>query len=526
VADYDYVIVGAGSAGCVLANRLSTDPSRRVLLLEAGGSNKATEVKVPAAFSKLFRTERDWDHNAEPDPNLKGRALYIPRGKMLGGSSSMNAMIYIRGRRYDFDTWETMGAKGWSYDEILPYFKRSENNQAIQDHYHGVGGELNVSDPRDPNPLTAMFIDAAVAAGYERNPDFNGAYQEGFGYYQVTQKRGSRHSTADAFLEPAKKRPNLTVHTHALALRIVFDGNRAVGVDYRHDGNTAHARAAAEVVVAAGAINSPQLLMLSGVGPADHLREHGIPVVVHSPHVGGNLQDHPVILQIWESKLPISLHIAEKPKQLLKYLAFRKGMLTSNVGEGGGFVHTRPGLPAADIQFHFGPAYYAEHGFETHDDHAFSIGPTLVSPEARGTIRLRSADPATKPAITGNYLAARSDMEALVEGIKIGREIVNTGAFDQARGREIYPGNDYETDAELEEFVRQKVELLYHPSGTCAMGKADSAVVDPELRVYGTEALRVVDASVMPIVTGGNTNAPTIMIAEKAAESIVAGSGG
>jgi len=523
VAEYDYVIVGAGSAGCVLANRLSADPSRRVLLLEAGGSDKKMEVKVPAAFSKLFRTEHDWDHNAEPDPNLKGRSLYIPRGKMLGGSSSMNAMIYIRGRRYDYDTWERMGAKGWSYDEVLPYFRRSEHNETIQDEYHGVAGELNVSDLRDPNPLTTMFIDAGVAAGFERNPDFNGAYQDGFGYFQVTQKRGARHSTATAFLRPAAGRPNLTVETRAFTTRILFDGNRAIGVEYRRNDRSMEAHATAEVIVAAGAINSPQLLLLSGVGPADELRGHGIPVVVNAPQVGANLQDHPAILQIWESKLKVSMHLAEKPKQLLKYLALRKGMLTSNVAEAGGFVHTRPGLPAADIQFHFGPAYYADHGFETHDGHAFTLGPVLVSPESRGTIRLRSANPDDKPEITGNYLAAQSDMDAMVEGLKIGREIAAAGPFDEARGREIYPGSDFTTDAELEEFVRQKVALLYHPSGTCAMGKADSAVVDPELRVYGTEGLRVVDASVMPIVTGGNTNAPTIMIAEKASQTIVAG---
>jgi choline dehydrogenase len=477
------------------------------------------EVIIPAAFPKQFRTKIDWDHNSEPEPNLKGRSLYLPRGKMLGGSSSMNAMIYIRGRRSDYDGWRDAGCDGWGYDDVLPYFKRSEHNERIRNDYHGVGGEMNVADQRHTHDYTLAFVEAAVRIGLKRNPDFNGAEQDGVGTYQVTQKHGMRHSTARAFLRPAMRRKNLTVETGAMVHRIVLDGNRAVGVEYGKDNVVHRAEAAAEVVLAAGAFGSPQLLMLSGIGPADHLRSHGITVVVDSPQVGRNLQDHPVVAMVWKAKRGPSLDAAEKLQYLLHYAAFRRGMLSSNVGEGGAFVRTRADLPAADIQYHFGPAYFVEHGFEDYHGDAFTIGPTLVTVKSRGRVELRSADPDDKPMVHGNYLDDPEDVASLVAGMELGREIARATPFDGLRGEEIYPGPEYSTPAELEEFARQRAELLYHPVATCAMGPGD-AVCDPALRVRGVEGLRVADASVMPTVPGGNTNAPTIMIAEKAADLI------
>ena len=514
---YDYVVIGAGSAGCVLANRLSALPDRSVLLLEAGGSHRHMNTHIPAAFPKLFKTKRDWDYMTEPETSLKGRSVYIPRGKMLGGSSSMNAMIYIRGRREDYDGWAAAGCKGWSFDDILPYFRRSEDNARIRDEYHGIGGELHVDDLRSPNPLSRAFVDACVQWGMPANDDFNGASQSGAGFYQVTQRRGARWSAAHAFLRPVRKRPNLTAETGAHATRLIVESDRVTGVAYVVGGERRVAHAEREVVVAAGAINSPQLLMLSGIGPADHLRDVGIDPVADLP-VGDNLQDHPVVMMVYECPAPVSLADAEKPKALLEYLAFRRGMLSSNIGESGCFVKTRSDRDAADVQFHFGPAFFVEHGFQTYDGHAFSMGPTLVSVESRGTVRLASANPFDKMRITGNYLTADADMQAMVAGVRLGREIAHQRAFDDFRGREIYPGPDYQTDAEVEEYIRQVAELLYHPVGTCAMGPQGSAVVDPELRVNGIEGLRVADASVMPVIPGGNTNAPTIMIAERAAD--------
>jgi len=517
---YDYVIVGAGSAGCVLANRLSAAPDRRVLLLEAGGSHRHLNSHIPAAFPKLFKTGRDWDYATEPAPSVADRSLYMPRGKMLGGSSSMNAMIYIRGRRNDFDGWAAAGCPGWSYDEVLPYFRRSEDNTRIHDEYHGVGGELHVTDQRSPNPMSLAFVDACVSWGVKRNDDFNGASQEGTGLYQVTQRRGARWSTARAFLAPVRSRKNLVVETGANATGILVENGRATGVTYAVGTQRRTARATGEVVIAAGALGSPHLLMLSGIGPADDLRNHGIEPMVDLP-VGDNLQDHPVAMVVYDCPAPVSLALAERPRALLEYLALRRGMLSSNIAESGCFIHTRDGLDAADIQFHFGPAYFVEHGFRTYDGHAFSMGPTLVSPESRGKVRLASADPFAKVRIDGNHLTAGADVAALVAGVRIARELAAQPAFGPFRGPEIFPGLGLTSDAELEGYVREVVELLYHPVGTCAMGAPGAAVVDPELRVNGVEGLRVVDASVMPVIVGGNTNAPTIMIAERAADLLL-----
>ncbi|MEM9489636.1 MAG: GMC family oxidoreductase N-terminal domain-containing protein [Myxococcota bacterium] len=515
---HDFIIVGAGSAGCALAHRLSSDRQTSVLVLEAGGSERTPDVIIPAAFSKLFRSERDWNYSSDPEPHLDRRSLYIPRGKMLGGCSSMNAMIYIRGRRHDYDHWKEQGCDGWGYDQVLPLFKRSEDNERGADAFHGVGGPLRVSNARDPRPLSAVFIEGAAAAGIARNQDFNGPSQDGAGYYQVTQHRGRRWSTASAFLRPAMRRRNLTVLTRAMAARVVLDSGRAVGVQYVK-GNQVHiARARREVILASGAIGSPQLLMLSGIGPADHLRAVGVPVAVDLPAVGDNLQDHPYVSQVWESKRGDTLADAESPRNVLAFLTARRGPLTSNVAESGAFVHSKPGLPAADIQYHFVPGYFVDHGFDQHPGHTFTMGTTLIAPESRGRLRLRSADPWARPSIVGNHLSTQSDMDAMIRGIEIGRSIAATRPFEPFRGAELFPGPGVKSRSELEAFVRRATELLYHPSGTCRMGADEGSVVDPQLRVRGVDNLRVADASIMPVVIGGNTNAPSIMIGERAGD--------
>ena len=515
---HDFVIVGAGSAGCVLARRLSDDPKTTVLLLEAGGPATQKEFAIPAAFSKLFRSPHDWAFYTEPQPHLANRKLYWPRGKVLGGSSSINAMIYIRGHRQDFGHWRSLGNAGWSFADVLPYFKKSENQTRIASEYHGQGGPVCVSDLRTVNPLSRAFVEAAAELGFPLNPDFNGAQQEGFGLYQVTQQRGKRCSAADAFLEPARHRSNLTIHTGAHATRILFDERRAVAVDYLRDGKPEEARAAREILVCCGSVQSPQLLMLSGIGPADHLRSLDIPLVADLPGVGQNLQDHLFLAVSYRCKKPITLDKAETLANFLKYLVLKKGPLTSNVSESGGFVAITPGAPAPDLQFHFGPVYYLNHGFDRPEGHGFSIGPTLLRPKSRGRITLDSADPLAPPAIQPNYLSEESDVCVLVQGIHLARRLAQTKAFSFFCGGEYCPGKDIQTEEALADYVRKSAETVYHPVGTCKMGNDAMAVVDDQLRVHGVQGLRVVDASIMPTLIGGNTNATTIMIAEKAAD--------
>jgi choline dehydrogenase len=517
---YDFIIVGAGSAGCVLANRLTEDPATRVLLLEAGGSNARNEVRIPAAFAKLFKGPCDWGYETDPEPNLDGRRLFWPRGKMLGGSSSMNAMIYIRGNPADYDAWRDEGNDGWDYASVLPYFKRSANQERGASEHHATGGPLNVADLRYVHPVTRAFLDAAAESGVAPNDDFNGARQEGSGLYQVTQKRGRRHSTAEAYLDGARRRPNLTIETGAHATRVLFDGRRATGVAYRRDGHAVEARASREVLLSGGAINSPQLLMLSGVGPAGHLSDHGIPVVADVPGVGENLQDHLLSILAYECTRPVTLASAERLTNVARYLVLRAGPLTSNVGEAGAFVRVRDESPAPDIQLIFGPAFYLQHGFIKREGHGFSVGSILLKPESRGRVSLRSPDAFEAPAINANYLASERDLRTLVEGVKLCRRIADAPALAGYRGAEVWPGEDARDDAALEAFVRRSSETLYHPVGTCKMGTGDEAVVDAQLRVRGVAGLRVVDASVMPAIVRGNTNAPTIMIAEKAADLI------
>jgi choline dehydrogenase-like flavoprotein len=518
---HDYVIVGAGSAGCVLANRLSEDPSVRVLLIEAGKRDRHPNIKIPAAFAKQFRTKLDWDLATEPEPDCDNRSLYIPRGKGLGGSSSMNAMLYVRGNPLDYDGWAAAGASGWGWDEVRPYFLRAEDNQRGASEHHAVGGPLRVEDERSPRPLTGRFLAACEEAGIPRIDDYNGPEQDGASLVQVTQRGGRRWSAADAYLRPALKRPNLEVVTGALVSGLEISDGAATGVRYsRRRGGEQVARAEREVILAAGAIGSPQLLQLSGVGPADQLRQLGVPVVHDLPGVGENLQDHPYVACVWDVPGGGSLADAEKPKALLEYLLRRSGPLSSSVAEAFAFVRSRPGLPAPDLQFHFAPAYFVDNGFEEYDGHAITMGPVLVNPRARGWVRLRSADPAAKPRILTNSLSDEEDLAALVAGVRLSRQIAAAGPCAEVIGRELFPGGEVDTDEAIAADVRRRTELLYHPVGTCRMGTDSDAVVSPELRVHGLERLRVVDASVMPTITSGNTNAPTIMIAEKAADLI------
>jgi choline dehydrogenase len=520
---YDYIIVGAGSAGCVLAARLTEDLRTRVLLLEAGGAGGAKEIRIPAAFSKLFKTGVDWNYATEPEPHLHNRRLYWPRGKVVGGSSAINAMIYIRGNRADYDSWRELGNVGWGFAEVLPYFKKSENQERGASEFHGVGGPVNVADPRYVNPLTRAFLAAAEEIGIARNSDFNGAEQDGAALYQVTQKNGARWSAADGYLQPARERSNLTVLTGAHATRVLIEGKRAVGVAFLRGGVAEEARADREVILAGGTVNSPQLLMLSGIGPASELQGAGISPMHDLPGVGKNLQDHPMVSVGYLCTQKISLDGAETLGNFLRWLVWKNGPLASNVAEAGLFLRTRVGLAAPDLQLLFGPAYYRGHGLVRRKEHCFGFGPTLITPESRGTISLRSTNPRDAPAIRANYLSTDADLRTMIAGVRLARRLAHAKSFDQFRGEELHPGAAMTSDAEIAEFLRNELETLYHPVGTCKMGVDGLAVVDAQLRVRGIEGLRVVDASIMPRVPAGNTNAPVIMIAEKAAEMIRAG---
>ena len=517
---FDYVIVGAGSAGCVLASRLSQDPGVTVALIEAGGSDRTLNVRIPAAFPKLLRSSRDWDYTSDPEPGLMGRRLYIPRGKMLGGSSSMNAQLFVRGNAADYDGWAKAGADGWSYDEVLPYFKRLEDFGRGGEELRGTGGPLHVNDLRSVNPLVHRLVAASQEAGLPFNPDYNGPQQEGVGYFQVTQRNGSRWSAADAWLRPALRRKNLTLLQERQVLGVTTERGRATGVWATAGNGREHVRANREVILSAGAIGSPQLLMLSGIGPADHLTGLGIEVVVDNPNVGDHLQDHPFLLMNWETSAKGTLAEAESPRQLLDYLVRGRGMLTSTVAEATAFLRSSLQLPAPDLQFHYGAAYFHNHGFDTHPKPAFAIAPTLIAPQSEGRLTLCSADPTHKPRIVGNHLTQQADVEAMVIGVERAREIVAQASLAGAAGRELHPGPAASTREGIIAALRRETELIYHPTSTARIGPPAEGVVDPELRVHGVTGLRVVDASVFPRVTRGNTNAPTYMVAEKASDLI------
>jgi choline dehydrogenase len=518
---HDFVIVGAGSAGCVLANRLSEDPSVSVLVLEAGGRDRSPNIKIPAAFAKQFHTKLDWDYATEPEPHVDSRSLYVPRGKSVGGSSSMNAMLYVRGRPLDYDAWEAQGARGWGFTDVLPYFIKSEDNARGSSEFHGAGGPLHISEQRSPRPMDRRFLAASAAAGIPQISDYNGPEQDGASMFQVTQLGGSRFSAADAFLRPVLSRPNLELRTRATVLGIELDGTRAVGVRLRKGRRSGELVRAGEVVLSAGAINSPQLLLLSGIGPAEELAAAGVSVRHELYGVGRNLQDHPFVTMIWEVSDARTLYGADRPKPLAEWLLRKTGPLTSTVAEVVGFTRTRGGLPAADIQFHMGAAYYEDHGAETFDGHCAVIAPVLVSPAARGQVWLRSADPTAKPRILTNALSQPDDVESMVAGMRLAREIAEQPPLREIVLNELRPGPGVGAREDLEADLRQRLMLIYHPVGTARMSDThEHAVVDSELRVHGLEGLRVIDASVMPVIPGGNTNAPTIMIAERGADLI------
>jgi choline dehydrogenase len=522
---FDYIIVGAGSAGAVTAARLSEDGGVSVLLLEAGGAAEADQISIPAAFPNLFKTRWDWNYQTSEQKQLESRRTYWPRMKALGGCSSMNAMIYIRGNRADYDTWRDVhGATGWGYDDVLPAFIRAEGNTRLGGPFHGQDGPLHVEDRRYTHPLTHAWVESAVGNGFKPTDDFNGAEQEGAGLYQVTCKKGRRWSTAKAYLEPAADRPNLTIRTGALAERVVVESGRAVGVTYQHGRGSRTTYANAEVVLSGGAVNSPQLLMLSGIGPAGHLREVGVEVVQDLPGVGQNLHDHPAVPLVFATRDTTDLMDHNNLLNFARAKATGTGALVSNVGEGGGFFRSRDGLTAPDLQVHVAPTAFFDNGLHEPTVRGVTLAPTLVHVASRGALRLRSTDARWHPEIDPGYYDDQTDLDAMTAGVRRLLETVASGplaayvAGPAPMLATMAPLADDPTDAQIVEHLRAHTQTLYHPVGTCAMGVDELAVVDPELKVRGIAGLRVADASVMPMVTRGNTNAPSIMIGERAAD--------
>ena len=526
-AEFDYVIVGAGSAGCVLANRLTANGKHKVLLLEAGPKDTNIWIHVPIGYGKLFKEKTvNWMYQTEPEPGLHGRQVFQPRGKVLGGSSSINGLLYVRGQHEDYDRWRQRGNVGWGYDDVLPYFKKAENQQRGADDYHGTGGPLSVSDWRHEDPLSEAFVKAAVESGIPFNPDFNGASQEGAGFFQTTTRGGRRASSAFCYLRPAKQRSNLTIETSAQAARILFEGRKATGVEYKQNGQRRTARARKEVLVSSGAYNSPQLLQLSGVGPAELLKSHGIGVVLDSPGVGNDLQDHMQVRIVMRCAKPVTVNDAlNNPVRRVmagaRYALTRSGPLTVAAGTSGAFFKTNPRLATPDIQIHFIPFSTDKMGEKLHSFSGFTASVCQLRPESRGSLKIRSADPSAPPEIRINYLSTETDRTAFIDGIRMLRKILAAPALKPYCVNEVYPGSDKTSDEELLDFCRKTGSTVYHPTSTCRMGSDPMAVVDQRLRVRGIDGMRVVDASVMPDLMSGNTNAPTIMIAEKASDMIL-----
>lgn len=525
--EFDYIVVGAGSAGCVLAGRLSEDPATRVLLLEAGPSDRSLWIHLPIGYGKTMWSDTyNWCFNTDPDPNMNGRRIYWPRGKTLGGSSSINGLIYIRGQREDYDRWAAAGNPGWGYDDVLPYFIKSEGNQRGAGPYHGADGPLKVSDIGARHELIEAFIAGAQQNGVPRTDDFNGAQQEGAGYYQLTTAKGWRCSTAKAYLDPARRRPNLRIETGAFAAGLIFEGRRAVGVRYRQDGVMKSARCKAEVLLAAGSIQSPQLLQLSGIGPQALLARHGIAVVRDAPGVGENLQDHLQIRLSYECTRPITTNDQlnswlGQMKIGLQWLLFRHGPLAVGINQGGCFMRALPGeAPTPDIQFHVATLSADMAGGKVHPYSGFTMSVCQLRPESRGHIRIRSTDPFEPPEMQPNYLDTELDRRTAVAAVRAARAIAASDAMRPYVKREVKPGPEESSDSALLEFCRNNGATIFHPSGTCRMGSDPLAVVDARLRVHGVGGLRVIDCSVMPTLVSGNTNAPAIMMAEKAVDMI------
>ena len=525
--DFDYVIVGGGSAGCVLAARLSEDAATRVCLLEAGPADSSVLLHCPAGLALLAKTGgANWKFETVPQAGFGGRRGYQPRGKVLGGSSSVNAMIYLRGQAEDYDGWATAGNPGWSWADVLPLFKRAEHNERGADAFHGSGGPLNVMDLAQPNRFGSVFVEAGREAGHAVNADFNGAHQEGVGLYQVTHKNGERFSAAKAYLTPNRQRPNLTVLTGAHTTRVVCEGRRAVGVEFRRDGVVSLAKASREVLLAAGALQSPQLLLLSGIGPGDELRRHGIDVRHDLPGVGRNLHDHVDVVQVLDAPhlrdlFGLSLHGAIAAiKGVFEWRRQRSGLLTTNFAEAGGFIRSRPEEARPDLQLHFVIGKLVDHGRKTVFGHGYSCHVCLLRPKSRGRVTLASADPMAAPLIDPNFLADADDLARLVRGFKAMRHILQQPALAGHGARELGSSASAKSEVEIEAFIRSHADTIYHPVGSCRMGPGPLDVVNAELRVHGMEGLRVVDASIMPSIVSGNTSAPVIMIAEKAADMI------